>query len=67
MWPISNLIKKYQDWRENHAFETEMAGKPYLSLWHILLDPIINFYLLHWKWIWTTATAGVIAYAALAC
>lgn len=69
MW-LSNLKKKYDDWLENHAFETEMAGKSHLPLSRIVLSPFINFYLLHWKWIWTTTIAGIGAYTAvlqLAC
>ena len=65
MWLISDLIKKFHRWVENHAFETEMAGKPHLPLWRIALNPFTNFYLLHCKWIWTTAITGIGAYTAI--
>ena len=65
MWPFSNLKKKFDNWLINHACETEMAGKPHLPVWRILLNPFINFYLLHWKWIWTTAIASIGVYVAI--
>lgn len=36
MWPISNLKKKFHDWLENHALETEMAGNSHLPVWRIV-------------------------------
>jgi len=65
MWLLSDLKKKYHDWLENHAFEAEMAGDPHYPLWRIVLNPFIDFYLQHWKWIWTTAITSISAYAAI--
>lgn len=65
MWSISDLKKKFDKHIENHDFETEMAGKPHFPVWRILLNPFINFYLLHWKWIWSIAIASISAYAAI--
>lgn len=47
MWPISNLAKKFRDWQEQRAFEAEIADRPFLPLYRIVTNKIIDFYLLH--------------------
>jgi hypothetical protein len=65
MWIVSKLRNRLDAALVDRSFKTEMADKPHLPIWRSFVNVLLDFYLLHWQWVWSSIIAFVGLYLAV--